>query len=154
MARSRTGSSGARRRTVAALAVMAAGTAVVCIGGAGAGMLTIGGGATMGGAVGSGPGSVGMRAQSSAWSSASGMPNWDDEDDGDIEERSQNYQRLRRELLDAERRAGTRRLVRRADALPLPAGALQRLDGGPNVVPELLQLVAGLLELPARSRSR
>jgi CPA1 family monovalent cation:H+ antiporter len=30
---------------------------------------------------------------------------FDDEDDGDIEERSQNYQRLRRELLDAERRA-------------------------------------------------
>jgi Na+/H+ antiporter len=30
---------------------------------------------------------------------------FDDEDDGEIEERSQNYQRLRRELLDAERRA-------------------------------------------------
>ena len=30
---------------------------------------------------------------------------FDDEDDGGIEERSQNYQRLRRELLDAERRA-------------------------------------------------
>ena len=30
---------------------------------------------------------------------------FDDEDDGAIEERSQNYQRLRRELLDAERRA-------------------------------------------------
>jgi len=30
---------------------------------------------------------------------------FDDEDDGVIEERSQNYQRLRRELLDAERRA-------------------------------------------------
>ena len=30
---------------------------------------------------------------------------FDDEDDGMIEERSQNYQRLRRELLDAERRA-------------------------------------------------
>jgi monovalent cation/hydrogen antiporter len=30
---------------------------------------------------------------------------FDDEDDGEIEERSQNYQRLRRELLDAERKA-------------------------------------------------
>ena len=30
---------------------------------------------------------------------------FDDEDDGALEERSQNYQRLRRELLDAERRA-------------------------------------------------
>ena len=30
---------------------------------------------------------------------------FDDEDDGEIEERSQNYQRLRRELLDAERNA-------------------------------------------------
>ena len=30
---------------------------------------------------------------------------FDDDDDGEIEERSQNYQRLRRELLDAERRA-------------------------------------------------
>ena len=30
---------------------------------------------------------------------------FDDEDDGQIEERSQNYQRLRRELLDAERNA-------------------------------------------------
>jgi len=30
---------------------------------------------------------------------------FDDEDDGEIERRSQNYQRLRRELLDAERRA-------------------------------------------------
>jgi CPA1 family monovalent cation:H+ antiporter len=30
---------------------------------------------------------------------------FDDQDDGEIEQRSQNYQRLRRELLDAERRA-------------------------------------------------
>ena len=30
---------------------------------------------------------------------------FDDEDDGQIEERSQDYQRLRRELLDAERQA-------------------------------------------------
>jgi CPA1 family monovalent cation:H+ antiporter len=30
---------------------------------------------------------------------------WDDQDDGSIEQRSQDYQRLRRELLDAERRA-------------------------------------------------
>jgi len=30
---------------------------------------------------------------------------FDDQDDGEIERRSQNYQRLRRELLDAERRA-------------------------------------------------
>ena len=30
---------------------------------------------------------------------------FDDEDDGEIEERSQSYQRLRRELLDAERNA-------------------------------------------------
>ena len=30
---------------------------------------------------------------------------FDDEDDGAIEEQSQSYQRLRRELLDAERRA-------------------------------------------------
>ena len=30
---------------------------------------------------------------------------FDDEDDGRIEEQSQSYQRLRRELLDAERRA-------------------------------------------------
>ena len=30
---------------------------------------------------------------------------FDDEDDGAIEQRSQDYQRLRRELLDAERRA-------------------------------------------------
>jgi CPA1 family monovalent cation:H+ antiporter len=30
---------------------------------------------------------------------------FDDQDDGEIEERSQDYQRLRRELLDAERQA-------------------------------------------------
>ena len=30
---------------------------------------------------------------------------FDDEDDGEIEQRSQDYQRLRRELLDAERGA-------------------------------------------------
>ena len=30
---------------------------------------------------------------------------FDDQDDGEIEQRSVNYQRLRRELLDAERRA-------------------------------------------------
>ena len=30
---------------------------------------------------------------------------FDDEDDGEIEQRSQDYQRLRRELLDAERHA-------------------------------------------------
>ena len=30
---------------------------------------------------------------------------FDDQDDGQIEQRSRNYQRLRRELLDAERRA-------------------------------------------------
>jgi CPA1 family monovalent cation:H+ antiporter len=30
---------------------------------------------------------------------------FDDQDDGAIEERSQNFQRLRRELLDAERQA-------------------------------------------------
>ena len=33
---------------------------------------------------------------------------FDDEDDGALEERSQSYQRLRRELLDAERQRGRR----------------------------------------------